>query len=535
MPRAKTTGSEQTRVIVIGAGMGGLASAIRLSHAGCDVTVLEALSGPGGKMRTVPSAAGPVDAGPTVMTMRPVFEALFDDVGASLTDYVTLHQETVLARHWWSDGSSLDLFADADASEQAVRDLAGPREAAAFAAFSAQAAQLFAAFDGPMMQNATPDLGGLTRHVLTHPGLIPAMGPLSTLARSLSKRFRDPRLQQLFGRYATYVGGSPYASPAVLALIWQAEAQGVWRVEGGMHALAEALARLATAHGADLRYDAQVTRIETQNGRTAGVHLANGERIAVDAVVFNGDPRALHLGLLGPAAVPAVPEPGVRDRSLSAFVWSFAAVPEGRTLVHHNVFFADDPRAEFDALAAGQMPQDATLYICAEDRGAGLSPCGAERFEVIMNGAPVSVSSPNPMQDDEKEFTQCQTQVFNRFAAMGLTFSERPGRHALTLPRDFADLFPGSAGSLYGRSPHGLMAAFQRPQARTRLPGLYLAGGGVHPGAGIPMATLSGRHAAEAILTDRTSTSTSRATAMHGGISTVSRTAAPVPSPSSPS
>jgi 1-hydroxycarotenoid 3,4-desaturase len=523
----------QNRVLVIGAGMGGLASAIRLAHAGCDVTVLEGLSGPGGKMRTLPSAAGPVDAGPTVMTLRPVFESLFEDVGAALSDYVTLHREEVLARHWWSDGSTLDLFSDAEASEAAVRDFAGAREAGAFAAFSAQAAKLFAAFDGPMMQNPAPDLAALTRHVLAQPSVIPAMGPLTTLAKSLSKRFRDPRLQQLFGRYATYVGGSPYASPAVLALIWQAEAQGVWRVEGGMHALAQGLARLAAERGADLRYESPVARIETQGGRVSAVHLTDGERIATQTVVFNGDPRALHLGLLGPAARPAVAEAGVRDRSLSAYVWSFAAKPEGRALVHHNVFFADDPQQEFDDLAAGRMPRDATLYLCAEDRGAGLTPAGDERFEVIMNGPPVTGAT--PVRDDDEEFNACQTQVFNRFAAMGLAFSERPGRAALTMPRDFASLFPGSAGSLYGRSPHGLMAAFQRPQARSKLPGLYLAGGGAHPGAGIPMATLSGRHAAAAILSDRTSTSTSPRTAMPGGMSTGSATVAPMRSRSSPS
>ncbi|WP_424974653.1 1-hydroxycarotenoid 3,4-desaturase CrtD [Dinoroseobacter sp. S124A] len=521
--------STSDKVIVIGAGMGGLASAIRLAHAGCDVTLLEAQSGPGGKMRTLPSAAGPVDTGPTVMTLRPIFEALFDDVDARLSDHVTLHRETVLARHWWADGSTLDLHADPESSVDAVRAFAGPREAEAFAAFSAQAAKLFAAFDQPMMQEPSPDLAGLTRHVLAQPSLIPAMGPLTTLAKSLSKRFRDPRLQQLFGRYATYVGGSPYAAPAVLALIWQAEAQGVWRVEGGMHALAQALAKLATEKGAELRYDSPVARIETQSGRVSGVHLTDGTRLQADTVVFNGDPRALHLGLLGPAPRPAVPAPGVQDRSLSAYVWSFAATPSGRDLVHHNVFFADDPQVEFDALAAGQMPPDATLYLCAEDRGAGLAPNGAERFEVIMNGPPVlnEASAGN----DEEEFRKCQTQVFNRFAAMGLDFSERPGRSALTMPRDFARLFPGSAGSLYGRSPHGLMAAFQRPQARTKLPGLYLAGGGAHPGAGIPMATLSGRHAAAAILQDRTSTSTSRRMATHGGISTGSAPAAPARSP----
>jgi len=521
------------RIAVIGAGMGGLAAAIRLAHAGCDVTVFEAASAPGGKMRTLPSAAGPVDAGPTVMTLRPVFEALFADVGAKLDDYVTLHPEHILARHWWSDGSSLDLFADGQASEQAVRDFAGPKAAANFARFSKRAKALFDVFDGPMMRAPRPRLATLVGHVLANPGVLSAMGPLSTLERSLARAFDDPRLRQLFGRYATYVGGSPYASPAVLGLIWHAEAQGVWRVAGGMHNLAQAMARLAQKLGARIHYDTPVARITRDGGATSGLTLGDGSHWSAKAVVFNGDPRALAQGLLGQDSRKTVSSKGVCSRSLSAQVWSFAAVPRGQDLVHHNVFFADDPRAEFGPLARGAQPSDATLYVCAEDRGAGQAPSGPERFEIIINAPPVPESGP-PLSEAE-EFSRCQTMTFSRLARMGLHFSERPGRAALSLPRDFQRLFPGSAGSLYGRSPHGLMAAFQRPGARTRLPGLYLAGGGAHPGAGIPMATLSGGHAAAAILQDLASTSMCRPTATHGGTSTVSPPMAAGPSPSSPS
>lgn len=516
------------KLVVIGAGMGGLAAAMRLAAAGFDVTVVEARGYPGGKMRTVDSAAGPVDAGPTVMTMRHVFDELFDAAGTSLDAHVTLHEEPLLARHWWPDGSTLDLFADPEASAAAVAAFAGPRAEAEFRRFSARSARLFEAFDAPVMRAARPTFAGLAAHVLARPGLVPAMDPLSSLARSLARQFRDPRLRQLFGRYATYVGGSPFASPAVLALVWHAEASGVWRVAGGMHRLARAMQTVAADMGATFLFDAPARRIEVQSGRVAAVQLADGTRLPAAGVVFNGDPRALSAGLLGDGARPAVPTRAVEPRSLSANVWTFAARPRGPDLHHHNVFFGPDPRAEFGPIENGLPPEAPTLYVCAQDRGTGADPPELERFEIIMNAPPLSGG---PSEDIQS----CRTRTFQTLAQHGLTFGPEPPDAALTTPALFDRLFPASLGSLYGRSPHGLTAAFARPTARTPLPGLYLAGGGAHPGAGVPMATLSGRHAAEAILTDRTSTSRSRPTAMPGGTSTASPMTAPAPSPSSPS
>ena len=516
------------RIVVIGAGMGGLAAAARLARAGCAVTVVEAQDYPGGKMRTVDSPVGPVDAGPTVMTMRHVFDALFEDCGETLSDHVTLHAEHLLARHFWPDGSTLDLFADAGRSAAAVGAFAGPAAERQFGAFRARAARLYAAFEGPMMLSPEPKLGALTAHVLQDPALIRAMAPLSSLASSLRRQFDDPRLRQLFGRYATYVGGSPYASPAVLALIWSAEETGVWRVEGGMHRLAQAMQALAQRQGARFRFGARASRVERQSGAVTAVQLHDGERIPCDRVVFNGDPRALVEGLLGDGLRGAVPDTAVSPRSLSARVWAFAATPSRGDLVHHNVFFGADPRAEFGPISEGRSPADPTLYICAQDRGAGLAPPEVERFEIIENAPPLPHAAP-------EETETCRTRIFQALDRFGLRFSPAPQNGALTTPAGFESLFPASRGSLYGRSPSGMMAAFHRPTARTAVPGLYLAGGGAHPGAGVPMATLSGRHAAEAILTDLASTSRSRRTATPGGTSTVSATMAAAPSRSSPS
>ncbi len=503
-------------VIIVGAGIGGLAAAMRLAHAGCDVTVLERHAGPGGKMRVMDSVAGPVDAGPTVMTMRPVFERLFDDCGTSLDSHVTTDPLDILARHHWSDGSTLDLFADAQRSQEAISAFAGPRAARQFERFNARARALYRAFEAPMMQAPAPTFMAMGRVVATKPWLLPALAPGRSLAGALRAQFSDPRLQQLFGRYATYVGGHPDQSPALLSLIWHAESRGVWAVRGGMHQLAQAMQRVAKAAGAKFRFNTDVERLEVQGDRIAAAHI-HGDRLACDALLFNGDPRALQLDALGHGVSKAVPKTAVAKRSLSAFVWSFAAETRGKAPEHHNVYFADTPNSEFKEIAQGRFPSDPTLYVCAQDRGGASPPEGPERFEIIINGPPRSGTIPDP-----EEMAQCRETTFARLTRMGLHIPNPPEVTALTTPEGFNKLFPMTDGSIYGLSPHGMTSALQRPKARTGLMGLYLCGGGVHPGAGIPMAATSGQHAAEAILQDHASTRPSARTAMPGGMSTAS-------------
>lgn len=498
-------------VVIVGAGLGGLSAAMTLAADGFHVTLLERAARPGGKVRALESIAGPVDAGPTVLTMKHVFEDLFRRTGAPLADYATLHREELLARHWWPDGSSLDLFSDRGASLDAIRAFGGAKTAKEFEKFANNAAKLYDAFQAPVMEAATPTFKAMAGHVAFRPWLVPLIAPGRSFAAALKGAFGDPRLQQLFGRYATYVGGSPLRSPAILSLIWRAEEAGVWRVEGGMRALADAMATRARDIGVEIICDAHVDRIET-TGRRAAI-LTDGTRFEADAIVHAGDPAALHKGLLGCDVSRAVMAEAVTPRSLSANVWAFAATPDGPDLAHHNVFFASEPNSEFRAISAGRIPEDPTLYICAQDRGGGVTPPAIERFEMIANAAP----TPSPSAPSQQEKDACQTRAFTALARMGLTFSPTPGAETLTTPPEFAALFPGSEGSLYGLSPEDMNATFKRPTARSAIPGLYLAGGGVHPGPGAPMATLSGLRAAETIAADLASTSTSPQTAMRGG------------------
>lgn len=497
-------------VIIIGAGIGGLAAAVDLARQGLPVTVLERADTVGGKMRQLTVAGAAIDAGPTVFTMRRVFEELFADAGASLSGAVTLHRTDLLARHAWGPTEHLDLFSDIDRSADAIGAFAGRAEAAGYRAFCARAQKMFETLDASFMRAPRPS------SPLALVGRAPTadlmrISPFATLWSALGDHFRDPRLHQLFGRYSTYCGASPYLAPATLMLIAHAERDGVWLVDGGMHRLAAALAALAQSLGATIRTGAEVERIE--HG-TQAVRLRGGERLAAGSVIVNADSMAVISGLFGPDAARAVPDPKL-PRSLSALTWAMVAETEGFPLVRHNVFFSGNYRDEFGAIfRRAQLPGEPTIYVCAQDRGEG-GTTGPERLLVLVNAPATGDRRPF----DPSETDPCTTQTFRHLARCGLRLTRTLGSQ-LTTPAHFHQLFPASAGALYGPAMHSTMAPFKRPAARTKIPNLYLAGGGVHPGAGVPMAALSGRQAASALMEDRHSTSRSRRVATRGGTST---------------
>jgi 1-hydroxycarotenoid 3,4-desaturase len=494
------------KIVIIGAGIGGLVSALLLAQAGLDVTICESAATPGGKLREVTAGTARIDAGPTVFTLRPVFEAIFAMAGARLEDHVTLEKLSCLARHAWDDGATLDLFADTDETAAAIAAFAGPAAAQGYRAFAARSAKIFATLDFSFMQTHQPGLAGLIRNAgPRHFGGLLNLSPFANLWDELGRYFPNPRLRQLFGRYATYCGTSPFSAPATLMLIAHAEQRGVWRIAGGMYRLAEAFLRLAQSRGAKFRFNARVTNILTDNNHVTAIRLASGETIPADAVIANTDLAAINAGHLGPAAREAVANTmKSTTRSLSALTWAIAGTATGFPLAHHNVFFSNDYRAEFAELAAGQLPTDPTIYICAPSPG---------EYFCLVNAPPAGdVSRPTPAEEDE-----CLTRVLTKLHRNGLSLT--PQSITRTGPQMFETMFPSTGGALYGRALTNWRDSFARPGAKTKLPGLYLAGGAIHPGPGLPMAAISGRLAATRLLTDLGSTRTSFLVDTPGGIS----------------
>ncbi|MEL7128269.1 MAG: FAD-dependent oxidoreductase, partial [Pseudomonadota bacterium] len=364
--------------------------------------------------------------------------------------------------------------------------------------FCRQSEAVFNTLNTSFLQNDRPSMLSLARRA--NPVSLLGTQPFSTLWNMLGKRFEDPRLQQLFGRYATYCGASPFEAPATLMLIAHVEQAGVWTLTGGMHALAKALEDLATGQGAEIRHNTPIIDISLENGRPGSVVLDTGEQVAVDLIVHAADLAALCVEGedIETSRAAIYDKKGVRSQS--AMTWTMSADVSGLDLSVHNVFFSDNYGDEFDAVFNRRtMPDPPTTYVFAPDRTKGGTYGDApERLFFLINAPPTG----DVRQWSREETQACQSKMMNHLAICGADIAVHPETIIATTPTDFANRFPSTGGALYGRAGHGWQATFKRSGVRTKVPGLYLAGGSVHPGPGVPMAALSGRAAANAAIRD---------------------------------
>ena len=484
-----------SRVVVIGAGVGGLAAATRLATLGHEVTICEATQEVGGKLGLIEQDVAGVgrfafDTGPSLVTLPQVFRELFEATGGWPAD-LQLTRLDPTARYRFADGTILDAATDLDAFCRELDAVLGEGNGEDWRAFTERAARIWEASRGPFLESPLDGPAAIARLALRRPRDIAAIAPGRSL-RSLGRRYlRDPRLRMLLDRYATYTGSDPRRAPAALAAVpYVEQAYSGWYVPGGLHRIGAALRDRAVERGAVLRLGAEVVRIEVTAGRAAGVVLADGERLAADVVVANTDAARVYGSLV--SAPSAARRLARATPSLSGFVLLLAVRGRTPALAHHNVLFPADYDAEFDAVF-GDLARpviDPTIYISAPEDPA-VRPDGCEAWFVLVN-APRHGSGPGAIDWRAPGIaTAYAERLLDLLAERGLAVRDRVVWSQTLSPADLEERTGAVGGAIYGTSSNGASAAFLRPANRSPVPGLFLVGGSSHPGGGLPLVVLS--------------------------------------------
>ena len=493
------------RAAVIGAGVGGLTCAALLAHAGQRVTLYEKNERVGGKLNRLEEGGYSWDMGPSLLTMPYVFERLWQKLGRTLSDDLTLLPLPVTCRYRWTDGTVIDE----DAAFWQRPDVAR---------FLAYARGLYDLSADAFLHHP---LGEWWRQVkwrnLSKLRHLPKIASFQTMDEVVRQFFgSDRHLVQLFDRFATYNGSSPYRTPAAFNIIPYVEAKfGGWYVKGGLYEIARALERICRELGVNIRTGAEVTAVEfdltvtnRMDGRAAGFTLEwGGFRERHDVVICNQDvlsaqPRFL-AGRTGQKRETAfVRRTDENDLAISGFILYLGVGREYPQLSHHNIFFSDDYPKEFRQLFDERQPADEpTIYVAIHSKAdPDRAPPGAENWFVLVN-APALASSGWVDWDliAQSYGDRIIDRLERRFGLAGLRENIRVRRHFT--PADFQTRYLAYAGSLYGFASHGVQAAFQRPGLQP--PGVdnfYFVGGSTHPGGGLPLVCLSGQMVAEKIL-----------------------------------
>ena len=476
-------------VVVIGAGVGGLAAAARLAALGHRVTVVEQAATHGGKLGTLSRDGYTFDTGPSLLTLPDVFRDLFAATGAPLDEVVDVVPVDPVCHYRFPDGTEVDLPHAEARVPAALAAAFGDRAAREWQAVMADAARLWDLVGEPVLQRPLGGVGDLVRRSASVRDLL-AIAPWRTLRSLGRRRLSDPRLRVLLDRYATYSGSDPRRLPALMSVVPFVEQRfGGWYVRGGLRVLGDALADRCRALGAGFRFGTAVTGIDRDAAGVTGVRLADGTRLAARLVVSDVDAEHLYRDLL--------PGPGTRrslralrrvQPSLSGFVLLLALrgrTPEPR---HHRVLFPADYDAEFDAIF-GRAPRpvpDPTVYVCSPADPA-VAPDGDEAWFVLVNAprhGPVDWTAPGLAED-------YADRVLRVMADRGLDVRDRIRWRAIRTPADWERDTGSVGGSIYGSSSNGPRAALLRPGNAGPVPGLYLVGGSAHPGGGLPLVAMS--------------------------------------------
>ena len=477
-------------VAIVGAGIGGLAAAALLAKAGNRVTVFEKAEASGGKAASMQLGEYRFDTGPSLLTLPDVFSAFFERLGRDMRDYLEPIPLAPLCAYDFADGTRLHSYSDRErfAAELQRAGVSTSFELDAYLEKGAQmwnwAGELFLtrSLHDPSTYSSRAGLRALLNS--------PRLSPFKSLHEANVRAFRDPRAVQLFDRYATYNGSSPFQTPATMRIISHVEyAYGGYALKNGIIALPRALERVARELGVEFRFGTPVERIVVEKGACRGVE-AGGRFVPCEIVVSNADVLATYRSLLGEPQAPEAQRYERLEASSSGLVFLWGMGKRFPRMQVHNIFFSDNYPDEFDAIFRRlDLPERPTVYVNITSKVTPEdAPAEGENWFVLLN-APRSAG-----QDWPALAARAKKAVLHRLSmSLGGEIDAWIREEKILTPVDIERDTGSTFGSLYGIASHSSVSAFLRhPNRSRRISGLYFAGGSVHPGGGMPLALLSG-------------------------------------------
>lgn len=489
------------RIVVIGAGVGGLATAARLAKKGHVVSIYEASDFIGGKCRTEWIDGYAFDTGPSLLTLPAVYRDLFLKTGKRLEHILQLTPVDPAFTYIFHDGTRVVLpNLSHNKAVAAISQSLGENAGQDWHRLLQRAEAMWEASRESFIEGELPSPIQFLRraHFFSDLGTIAPWTSLRKLTRSYTT---NPYLQRIIDRYATYTGSDPREVPAVLLTIaFVEESFGAWHIQGGLGQLPHALGQRVKDLGVDINLNSRVSKIKVTNGVATGIELTSGAVVSADIVVANADADLVYNKLIEPqhktrsarrALARAVP-------SLSGF--SLLLGLRGKSdLGHHTVFFPENYDDEFDAIFKRREPvRDPAIYICNPNDPKMLKSASDENWFVLIN-------APRHEPESGCDWTkpglkeQYADHIIDLMEKKGLDIRSRLRVLEIRTPADLESRVNAPGGSIYGTSSNGARSAFLRAKNRSSIANLYCVGGSAHPGGGLPLVGISAEIVAEAV------------------------------------
>ncbi|CAN2194353.1 COG1233 Phytoene dehydrogenase and related proteins [Candidatus Nanopelagicaceae bacterium] len=495
---------EPKKIVVVGAGIGGMCAAARLARAGHSVEIYEASDRPGGKCRTEWIGRYAFDTGPSLLTIPAVYRDFFQRTGKHMGQVLELEAVDPSFDYRFHDGKSVQ-FTNLSRKKtlESITESFGAEAAEQWNAVLNRAERMWDVSREPFVESELKSPLSLLkrRHILRDLRIIAPRATLRDFGLS------NPYLAKIMDRYATYSGSDPRKAPAVLSTIaFIEEAFGAWHIKGGIGTLSEHIAERCEKVGAKIHLNSPIASIDLKGNKAVGITLVDGRKIVADIVISNADAGLTYNKLISKPTrrVRKVrKELSKLEPSLAGFSLLLGLRPSDQPkLSHHTILFPDDYDAEFESIFTAKKPvEKPTIYICSPNDPAMVKSEGHEALFILVNASRHSENSAEGFDWSNKEFNQrYANSIIDQIEAQGILIRDRLDLLEIRTPLDLQNSVHAPGGSIYGTSSNGPRAAFLRAKNRSPLKNLYLVGGSSHPGGGLPLVGLSAEIVANAVL-----------------------------------